>query len=115
VVSCGKEEDKIIGTWQNNLGQTLIFKNDKTALWLFKSENKVDTFKIKYTTDFKAEPIILDLTDFQVGPLSGKTLFGIIKFGENNFLCDFEAGTDKSVRPNDFDAEQSQKYVRIKN
>lgn len=112
IISCNNETNKILGTWQNKQGQTLIFNRDSSALWLFDSPTGVDTFFINYKTNFDTEPNQLDLYNFQVGPLAGKALFGIVEFTNGSFKCDFEAGTDPEIRPKNFDVKESQTYYR---
>ena len=102
----------IIGKWDNNSGQILEFKTDDKAFWIFYSEAKKDTFEIQYRTDFSKKPQEIDLTDFKVGPLKGKTLYGIIEFTDKNTIrLDFEP-TQES-RPKEFDTKQTQTYFKI--
>lgn len=110
--ACSKPGNKLIGDWKNDRGQTLVFNNDNSALWIFNFNNKIDTFHINYKADFNTTPVNLDLYNFTTGPLVNKTLYGIIKFENDYFLCDFEAGTDETVRPKDFNPKESQKYFK---
>lgn len=66
--------------WDNKSGQILDFQKDGKAYWIFYSEAKKDTFEIQYRTDFSKKTQEIDLTEFKVGPLKGKTLYGIIEF-----------------------------------
>lgn len=107
------QDKKIIGTWDNDKGQILVFRKEGKALWIFYSESKRDTFEIKYRTDFRATPSKLDLTDFQVGPLKGKTLYGILEFADKKTIrFDCEPGTTEAVRPKEFNPAQVQTYKK---
>ena len=104
---------KLKGTWDNGKGQILVFQNDSKALWIFYSEAKRDTFKIKYTADFKTKPYRLDLSDFAMGPLRGETLFGIVEYSDKKTIkFDCEPGTDEGVRPKAFNPTQTQTYKK---
>ena len=99
------------GVWDNDNGQLLVFKKNSQALWIFYNESKRDTFSIKYRTDFKTQPDQLDLSDFQVGPLKGKTLYGIVEWIDKRTIrFDCEPGIIDSVRPNTFNPTQTQTY-----
>ncbi|MBX9783851.1 MAG: hypothetical protein K2X48_11235 [Chitinophagaceae bacterium] len=113
LTSCAANK-KIIGSWQNDKGQTMIFKKDYAALWLFNREGKVDTFNISYRFNKSKNPNWFDLYNFQGGPLKGKTLFGVVSFSNNSFTCDFEAGTADSIRPVTFNEKEKQVFKKIK-
>jgi hypothetical protein len=105
------QDKKLQGAWDNNKGQLLVFQKDNQAYWIFYSESKRDTFKIKYRTNLKTQPAQLDLTDFQVGPLKGKTLYGIVEWTDKRTIrFDCEPGTTDSVRPKAFNPTQTQTY-----
>ncbi|HRK28730.1 MAG TPA: hypothetical protein PK239_15760 [Chitinophagales bacterium] len=102
----------LIGKWDNKAGQILDFQNDGKAYWIFYSEAIRDTFEIQYRTDFSKKPQEIDLTDFKVGPLTGKTLYGIIEFTDKNTIrLDFEPKQEN--RPKEFDQKQTQTYHKI--
>lgn len=102
----------ILGKWDNKSGQILDFKTNGKAHWIFYTEAKRDTFEIQYRTDFTKKPLEIDLTDFKVGPLKGRTLFGIIEFTDKNTIfLDFEPTQEN--RPKEFDNKQTQTYYRI--
>lgn len=112
LLSCSKTSNSLLGSWDNKQGQILEFMKDGQALWVFYSETSKDTFKIGYKTNFSASPKQLDLTNFKVGPLTGKTLLGIVEFpNDSTFKFDAEP---TSVRPTDFNKEQTQTYFKIK-
>lgn len=107
------QDKRLRGTWDNEKGQILVFQEGNRALWIFYSEGKRDTFKIKYSADFKAKPYRLDLTDFALGPLKGRTLYGIIEYpDEKTMKFDCEPGKDESVRPVIFNPQQTQTYMK---
>lgn len=110
--SCTSPDNRLVGSWDNHQGQSLEFYPDGKALWIFYSETSKDTFEISYKTDFSISPHQLDLTDFQTGPLAGRTLYGIIEFqnGES-FHIDFEPAEEN--RPEDFDPDDAQTYYKI--
>lgn len=102
----------LFGKWDNKSGQILDFQKDGKAYWIFYSETKRDTFEIQYRTDFSKKPQEIDLTDFKVGPLQGKTLYGIIEFTDNKTIrLDFEPTQEN--RPKEFDQKQTQTYHKI--
>jgi uncharacterized protein (TIGR03067 family) len=104
--------DLVVGKWDNKSGQILDFRADGSALWIFYSEAKSDTFDIQYRSDFSKKPQEIDLTDFKMGSLKGKTLYGIIEFSDNNTIrLDFEPTEEN--RPKEFDPEQTQTYYKL--
>ena len=107
------QSKKLTGTWDNQNGQLLVFQKNRNALWIFYSENKRDTFVIKFSADLKKNPGQLDLSGFKEGPLSGKTLFGIVEFkGKNIIRFDCEPGVTEAVRPKEFNPGQTQTYYK---
>lgn len=112
---CSKEKHPLHGVWKNETGQKLIFSDSTKALWLFPSGSGIDTFHIRFYTDFSKRPAVLDLSDFDKGPLKGKTLYGIVEFGDDYFICDFQAGTDEKVRPIKIDSSHEQRFYRATN
>lgn len=112
-ISASGQDKKLKGIWDNGTGQILVFQGDNQALWIFYQESKRDTFKIKYSTDFKSKPYKLDLTDFTHGPLKGKTLYGILDYTDKKTIkFDCEPGTTPDVRPREFNPEQTQTYKK---
>lgn len=109
---CSDTGDNLNGVWENDFGQTFVFNDDNSALWIFESRNIIDTFNIKYKVDYYTDPVELDLYGFKGGPLTGKTLFGIVKFEKNSLTCEFEAGYNEDIRPKEFDNEHIQTYFR---
>lgn len=103
----------LVGQWTNREGQVFYFKPDGKALWLIKFGSKFDTFPIQYRYDCKQKPATLDLSGFQSGPLTGRTLFGILEWvGDTIFRFDAEPGASPEVRPTMFNAEQAQRYFK---
>lgn len=111
LLSCNQPENKLLGVWDNRNGQIIEFKSNGKALWIFYTETTKDTFEISYKFDRLATPNQLDLTDFKVGPLTGKTLYGIIEFqGNHSFRFDCEPSV--SDRPKTFNPIQTQSYYK---
>jgi uncharacterized protein (TIGR03067 family) len=103
----------LLGQWDNKAGQILEFKQDNKAYWIFYTDTKRDTFEIAYKTNLSGQPKQIDLTDFKVGPLVGKTLYGILEFTDKNTMrLDFEPKEEN--RPKDFDKDQTQTYFKIR-
>jgi uncharacterized protein (TIGR03067 family) len=103
----------LLGQWDNKAGQILEFKQDNKAYWIFYTDTKRDTFEIAYKTNLSEQPNQIDLTDFKVGPLVGKTLYGILEFTDKNTMrLDFEPKEEN--RPKDFDKDQTQTYFKIR-
>lgn len=114
IASCNSrqsDENPVIGIWDNKSGQILHFNPNGKAFWIFYSESRRDTFEIKYIADYSKTPFQLDLTDFKVGPLQGKTLYGIMEFSDTNTMSlDFEPLMEN--RPKEFDPKQTQTYYK---
>lgn len=103
----------LVGRWTNREGQVFQFEPSGKALWLVQFGSKFDTFPIHYQYNCKQKPATLDLSGFQSGPLSGKTLFGIVEWASDSvFRFDAEPGTAPDVRPATFNPEQAQRYFR---
>ena len=101
------------GRWTNREGQSFDFQPNGNALWLVRFGSQIDTFTMEYRYDCKKQPIELDLSGFKTGPLSGKTLFGILEWNsDSSFRFDAEAGIDPAARPAAFNTEQTQKFYR---
>lgn len=111
LLSCKSPNKILLGSWDNKNGQILEFKENGEAFWIFYTESEKGTFAINYKFDPLALPKQLDLTDFKIGPLKGKTLYGIIEFqNENSFRFDCEPSA--SNRPETFSPTQTQTYYR---
>lgn len=103
------------GRWSNREGQSFYFEPDGKALWLVRFGSKIDTFIMEYRYDCKKQPAHLDLSGFQSGPLSGKTLYGILEWNsDTSFRFDAETGIGPEARPGQFNTEQTQKFYREK-
>jgi hypothetical protein len=106
---------ELAGRWTNREGQVLVFQPEGKALWLLQFGSEFDTFPIQYRYDCDQQPIMLDLTGFQTGPLMGKTLFGILEWASDTaFRFDAEAGSSPELRPKTFNMEQTVRYFREK-
>lgn len=116
MVACGGSSSscrELSGRWTNREGQSFYFKPDGQALWLVKFGSQTDTFTMQYRYDCGPKPAELDLSGFKTGPLSGKTLFGILEWNsDSSFRFDSEAGTGPEVRPATFENDQTQKYFK---
>lgn len=115
--SCNTEKacHGLEGRWSNREGQVLHFEADGKALWLVKFGSQFDSFPIQYRYDCAHKIATLDLSDFQSGPLVGKTLFGIVEWTSDSvFRFDAEAGTSPETRPENFDTEHFERYYREK-
>ncbi len=111
LVSCSQSGNKLLGSWDNKNGQIIEFKSGSKALWIFYDETASDTFEIDYKFNHSTVPNQLDLTNFKVGPLTGKTLYGIIEFqGNDTFRFDCEPSSIN--RPQTFDSKQTQTYYK---
>jgi hypothetical protein len=104
-------EKKLLGSWDNKNGQILQFMPDGNAFWIFYTGTKRDTFNIQYNTDFSKTPPQLDLTDFKTGPLTGKTLYGIVEFTKPREIK-FDCEPSKENRPKEFNLQQTQVYYK---
>jgi hypothetical protein len=101
------------GRWTNREGQVLVFQPDGKAMWLIQFGSQFDTFRVQYRYDCKQNPAALDLSGFESGPLSGKTLYGIVEWASDSaFRFDAEAGASPEVRPKSFNVEQTERYFR---
>lgn len=114
-IYCSSKPDcyELTGRWTNHEGQVLVFQPEGKALWLIKFGSEFDTFPIQYRYDCDPKPATLDLTGFQSGPLTGKTLFGILEWASDTaFRFDAEAGASPELRPQTFKVEQTVRYFR---
>lgn len=114
-IACKTEDNcrDLVGRWTNQEGQVLAFEPSGKALWLVKFGSQFDTFQIQYRYDCKQDPATLDLSSFQSGPLSGKSLFGIVEWSSDSvFRFDSEPGTSPEVRPTTFNPEYAERYFR---
>ncbi len=113
--SCTAKPDcyDLNGRWTNREGQVLVFQPDGKGLLLVKFGSQFDTFPIRYIYKCDQKPVTLDMSDFRAGPLTGKTLFGILEWASDTaFRFDAESGTSEEVRPQGFSAEQTERYYR---
>ncbi|MCY7327276.1 MAG: hypothetical protein LH618_01865 [Saprospiraceae bacterium] len=102
---------ELTGRWTTYEGQDLVFEPNGNALWLTKFGSQYDTVRMRFQYDCAAKPITLDLSDFQNGPHTGKLLFGIFDWSsDSSFRFRYEVGSQPTVRPQDFDMEQTQKF-----
>jgi len=68
---------------------------------------------MEYRYDCSKRPVELDLFGFQSGPLTGKTLFGVLEWSsDTSFRFNAEPGTDAVARPQTFESDQTLKFFR---
>ncbi|MEX0857180.1 MAG: prolyl oligopeptidase family serine peptidase [Balneolaceae bacterium] len=105
------EKRALHGSWENENGQKFVFNSDGTAEWIKGDE----TFSISYDFNPAEKPAHITLEGFETGSLAGKSLYGIAEFDEkrNSFTFYFESGDNESVRPLEFNPDQSQNFVRL--
>lgn len=104
---------ELTGQWSNREGQFFLFQPNGKALWLIKFGSQFDTFPVEYRYDCGQQPLTLDLTGFQSGPLTGKTLYGILEWtSDSSFRFDAEPGATPEVRPATFNTEQTMKFYK---
>lgn len=102
---------ELTGQWSNREGQTFVFQPNGKGLWLIRFGSEIDTTRMEYRYDCQKQPAELDLSGFETGPLSGKTLFGILEWNsDTSFRFDAEAGPGPEVRPVTFESDQTQKF-----
>lgn len=119
VLSCGEPPEPLLGEWVSvaaETGQmTYIFEEDGQSRWVLELETGPDTFSVAYQVGYSQSPIHLDVGPWSTGPLTGRTLYGIVEMqGPDRFVVDFEPGDpggDESVRPSSF-SNQSVTFVR---
>jgi hypothetical protein len=110
----------IVGEWTGKSGmgneQLFTFRGNGTMDWFVDAGgNQFSLEGMYYERDATQSPQTLDLMGFKSGPLTDRTLFGIIEFiGEDSLRFDAEAGAigDSSVRPSIF-TESTTLYTRI--
>lgn len=104
---------ELSGHWSTREGQSFYFQENGKGLWLIRFGSQIDTIVMTYRYDCKKEPMELDLSDFESGPLAGKTLFGILEWNnDSSFRFDAEAGTNPAMRPTAFESDQTQKFFK---
>jgi hypothetical protein len=90
--------------------QSFVFGADGSALWIFTTPERRDTFAIRYAFDASATPARLDLSGFAAGPLQGRTLYCIVdRAAAERFRMDCEPGRPgvdpETARPDAFTAQ----------
>jgi hypothetical protein len=103
----------LVGRWGNQEGQSILFEAGGKAFWLIRFGSQIDTFPISYLYDCEKKPTHLNLSNFKNGPFTGKTLFGILDWkDQNSFRFNAEAGESFDIRPKNFESEQTQIFTR---
>ena len=119
VLACTEPTDPLLGEWVSvGTGpgpMTYIFEQDGRSRWVLDLEEGPDTFAVDYRVDYGRTPIHLDIGPWSSGPLTGRTLFGIIEMqGPDRFRVDFEPADpdgDGTGRPASF-SNQAVAFVR---
>jgi hypothetical protein len=113
--ACKASSTTLLGSWDNGAGQRIIFQPDSVALWVINDPAARDTFRLRYATNFGANPPQLDLLGFDRGPLNGRNLYGIIALQDKKtMVVDFAPGPTASVRPTAFNPSNAQTYTKKK-
>jgi hypothetical protein len=100
------------GRWSTKEGQCIIFQQKGNALWLTRFGSQMDTVRMQFRYDCTKQPVELDLHGFQSGPLTDKTLYGILEWtSDTAFRMNAEAGTDATLRPKAFESDQTMQFV----
>jgi hypothetical protein len=103
----------LAGTWSNGEGQQLVFEPSGRARWLTRFGSSYDTVSFAFELDCRKKPAALDMKNFQGGPYIGRTLYAILEWtSDTSFRLRYEPGDDDSARPEAFDPEQTQRFVR---
>lgn len=106
---------ELSGRWTTQEGHEFVFLQDGKALWLTRFGSQFDTVPFKYRLDCRPEPATINLTDFDNGPYSGKTLLGILEWtSDTSFRLRYESGTAEDLRPKEFDNDATMKFFPAK-
>lgn len=101
------------GPWSTREGQCIEFLADGQALWITRFGSQFDTVRMAFRYDCTKQPAELDLFGFSSGPLTDKTLFGILEWSSDTaFRFNAEPGTDPAVRPQTFESDQTMKFLK---
>lgn len=115
-LSCtsGNDCKPLKGAWSNREGQVLVFQKDNTLLWLTQFGSTFDTVQARYNYDCRQTPNTIDFTDFKSGSFQDKTLYGILEWSSDTTIrLRFDSGLHPSERPKEFDADLTQKFVKM--
>ena len=95
---------KWTGSWQNNAEFMMHFKDDKNVDGSIKGDMDLE-YSAKYSVDFSAEPITMDIFDFDNEQMGDIRWLGIIKFIESDKLLMRGNIDTQGGRPSNFDYE----------
>lgn len=89
--------ERLLGRWAGTdadyVTQTFEFFGDGTLRWDLLGPNFSGSFDLEYVFADQGPPHPLDLGVFTEGPLSGRSLFGIVEFtSDEQFRLDLEPG-----------------------
>ena len=117
--ACQEPPHALRGEWvsvgSERPAMTYVFDDGERTTWILGLPEGPDTLVIDYRVDYAAAPIHLDVGPWSTGPISGRTLYGIVELlGPDRFRVDFEPGdpaTGASERPSEF-SSQTVTFVR---
>ena len=95
---------KWTGSWQNEADFMMHFKDDTNVEGSIKG-NMAFEYSAKYTVDFSADPITMDIFNFDNTEMGDARWLGIIKFVDKNKLLMRGNIDTQGGRPSNFDYE----------
>ncbi|MFC1541482.1 hypothetical protein ACFL50_03420 [Candidatus Latescibacterota bacterium] len=103
-----KQSESLIGkwsgSWQNDAEFMMYFKDDKTMEGSIKGSMDFE-YSAKYSVDFTADPITMDIFDFDNDQMGDARWLGIIKFIERDKLLMRGNISTQGGRPENFEYE----------
>jgi hypothetical protein len=99
-------ERRLIGSWQGQNetrgAMSFSFAPDQTVTWIVQPPSGSDTLHVSYTATARDGRLLIDLSGFESGPLSGLVMYGLVEFaGQDTLDIDLEPGPpgDEGPRP----------------
>lgn len=117
--ACQEARHPLLGEWVS-VGtavpaMTYVFEDNGRSLWILDLPQGPDTFSVSYRVDYDPSPAHLDVGPWSTGPVTGRTLFGIMEMlAPDRFRVDFEPAdpdTGAPERPTEF-SDQTVTFVR---
>ena len=120
--ACQEPPHPLHGEWVSvgsaGPAMTYIFEGDGRLTWVLDLPEGPDTLAVDYRLDLTTTPFHFDVGPWSTGPITGRTLFGILEtLGPDRFRVDFEPGdpdTGAAERPAEFSI-QTVTFVRKRN